>query len=245
MMRKTILITGSSRGIGRAIALNLYDRNYNVIINYKKEHEKARQVVDKLRSRGLNALAIQADISKFEQVQSLYKKIEETFGPVDILVNNAGIGNIKLAQDISVEDWREIFANNVDGMFFCTKLALDKMIKRQTGTIVNISSVWGQTGAAMESHYSATKGAIISYSKALAKELAPSNIRVNVVAPGGIITDMTLALGKNVLDEYAQEVPLGRMGYPEEIADLVNFLISDKAKYITGQVIGVNGGYYM
>jgi len=244
-MRKTVLITGSSRGIGRAIALSFLGKEYNVIVNDKKEEEKALEVVQILRENGLDAMAIKADVSDFNQVEEMFKTIRKRFRKVDILINNAGIARLNLAQDVSLEEWDEIFATNVNGMFNCTKLALPDMISNKDGIIVNTSSVWGQTGGSMESAYAATKGAIIAYTKSLAMELAPSNIRVNAVAPGGVLTDMTMVLSQETLDGFAQEVPMGRLAYPEEIADAVEFLVSDKSKYITGQVLAINGGYYM
>lgn len=244
-MRKTILITGASRGIGRAIALSIDNSQFNIVINYKKEAKKAEELVRIIRNKGINAIAVQADVSDFKQVENMYEEINKTFGKVDILINNAGISFSNFAQNITVDEWHEIFATNVDGVFYCTKMALNDMISNKDGVIINISSVFGQTGGALESHYSATKGAVISYSKALAKELAPSNIRVNVVAPGGILTDMTKPLGDEILDDYVSEIPIGRMGLPEDIANVVKFLISDAASYITGQVIAVNGGYYI
>lgn len=244
-MRKTILITGASRGIGRAIALSIDNSQFNIVINYKKEAKKAEELVRIIKNKGINAIAVQADVSDFKQVENMYEEINKTFGKVDILINNAGISFSNFAQNITVDEWHEIFATNVDGVFYCTKIALNDMISNKNGVIINISSVFGQTGGALESHYSATKGAVISYSKALAKELAPSNIRVNVVAPGGILTDMTKPLGDEILNDYVSEVPIGRMGLPEDIANVVKFLISDAASYITGQVIAVNGGYYI
>lgn len=244
-MRKTILITGSSRGIGRATALSLTDKQLNVVVNYKEQHEKAHEVVEILRSRGMNAISIQADISQFDQVKKMFDQIQNTYGGVDILVNNAGIASVAFCQDVSVEMWHEIFSVNVDGMFYCTKFALQNMISKKSGVIVNLASIWGQTGGSMESHYSATKGAIMSYTKALASELGPSNIRVNAVAPGGIYTDMIAGLSKAALDAYASEVPLTRIGEAHEIANTIKFLISDDASYITGQIIAVNGGHYM
>ena len=243
-MRKTILITGASRGIGRATALSLEDKNLNVVVNYKEQKEKADEVVKELREKGLNAIAIQADISDFEQVEKMYEEIENTFGPVDILVNNAGIATTRFCQDVSIDEWHEIFNVNVNGMFYCTKFALKHMINKKSGRIVNLTSVWGQTGGSMESHYAATKGAIISYTKAIATELALSNIRVNAVAPGGVDTDMLANLPQAAKDAYAQEVPMGRLGQAHEIANVIKFLISDEASYITGQIIAVNGGYY-
>ncbi|MDO5027371.1 MAG: 3-oxoacyl-ACP reductase FabG [Tissierellia bacterium] len=242
-MRKTVLITGASRGIGRACALLLDDKSLNVVINYKKEKEKAQEVVDQLRQKGLNAISIQADISDFKQVQQMFNTIEDSFGSVDILVNNAGISSMSQCQDVSLASWKDTFSTNVDGLFYCTKLAIPKMISNKYGIIVNVASIWGQTGAPMESHYGATKGAVIAYTKSLARELGPSNIRVNAVSPGCIDTDMLKGVSKRALEAFAQEVPLGRLGRPEEVGQVIKFLISDQASYITGQVINVNGGY--
>lgn len=241
-MRKTILITGASRGIGRAFALSLEDTDLNVIINYKEQKSKAEEVVNALRSKGLNAISVKADISVYENVEKMFDEIHKTFGDVDILINNAGIASMKFAQDISCKDWTEIFGTNVNGMFFCTKFALKDMLSKKSGIIVNLTSIWGQIGGALETHYSATKGAIISYTKSLAKEVAPSNIRVNAVSPGGVNTDMLKEVPIEALKSYCDEVPMGRLAQPEEVADLINFLISDKSKFITGQVIGINGG---
>lgn len=242
-MRKTVLITGASRGIGRATALLLDDTSLNVVINYKKEEEKAQEVVTILRDRGLNAIAVQADISDFGQVEKMFSTIEETFGSVDILVNNAGISSMSQCQDVSLESWRDTFKTNVDGLFHCTKLAIPNMISNKYGIIVNIASIWGQTGAPMESHYAASKGAVIAYTKSLARELGPSNIRVNAVSPGCIETDMLNGVSKRAIEAFAQEVPLRRLGKAEEVGQVIKFLISDQASYITGQVINVNGGY--
>ena len=242
-MRKTILITGASRGIGRATALSFEDKNLNIVINYKKETEKAAEVVSILRKKGLNAISIQADISDYSQVVKMFDIIDETFGSVDILINNAGIASMRQCQDVSVEEWKEIFSTNVDGLFYCIKLAIPKMISNKYGVIVNLASIWGQTGAPMESHYGASKGSVIAYTKSLAKELGPSNIRVNAVSPGCIDTDMLDGVSKKALEEFAYDIPLGRLGRPEEVANVINFLVSDKSSYITGQVINVNGGY--
>lgn len=242
-MRKTILITGASRGIGRATALSFEDKNLNIVINYKKETEKAAEVVSILRKKGLNAISIQADISDYSQVVKMFDIIDETFGSVDILINNAGIASMRQCQDVSIEEWKEIFSTNVDGLFYCIKLAIPKMISNKYGVIVNLASIWGQTGAPMESHYGASKGSVIAYTKSLAKELGPSNIRVNAVSPGCIDTDMLDGVSKKALEEFAYDIPLGRLGRPEEVANVINFLVSDKSSYITGQVINVNGGY--
>lgn len=242
-MRKTILITGASRGIGRACALSFNDKNYNIVVNYKKEAQKAQEVVEAIRKKGLNAISVQADISDYSQVVHMFDIINDTFGSVDILINNAGIASMRQCQDVSIDDWKSIFQTNVDGMFYCVKLAIPKMISNKYGIIINVASIWGQTGAPMESHYGATKGAIIAYTKSLARELGPSNIRVNAVSPGCINTDMLDGVSARALEAFAEEIPLGRLGEAEEVANVINFLTSDKASYITGQIINVNGGY--
>lgn len=243
-MKKTVLITGASRGIGRETALNFFDTNYNVVINYKKEKKLAKEVVDILRNRGINAMCIQADISNIHDVKNMFDEIHSNFGLVDILINNAGIASIRFAQDVSFEEWNEIFGTNVNGMFYCTKLSLQDMLYKKSGCIVNLTSIWGEIGAALESHYAATKGAVISYTKSLAKELGPSNIRVNAVAPGGVDTDMLKDVPKQAIRTYCEEVPMRRLANPKEVSDLIHFLISDNSSFITGQIIGINGGFY-
>ena len=174
----------------------------------------------------------------------MFKLIEKNFGGVDKLVNNAGIALYpKLCQEVESSEWQRVLSVNATGQFNTCRMAVPYMVSQKRGAIVNLSSVWGQTGGSMESTYGASKGAVIAYSKALAKELGPSNIRVNVVAPGCILTDMTSILSQEILDSFAEEVPLLRNGKPEEVAQVINFLLSDKASYVSGQVIGVNGGY--
>ncbi len=241
-MKKTVLITGSSRGIGRAIALKLAEGDYNIVINYKERKDKADEVVDIIRSMGKDCIAIGADVSDYSQVEKMFDKIFDRFGKVDILVNNAGISVYGLLQDITIDDWHNVYGTNVNGMFYCTKLASPKMISQKYGKIINISSMWGIVGAACESLYASTKGAINSFTKSIAKELAPSGITANVVAPGVVLTDMLGQLGEEALEIVRQETPLNRHSEPEEIAEVVDFLLSEKGDFFTGQIISPNGG---
>ena len=188
---------------------------------------------------------IQADIRKTTEVENMFNEIEKTFGNVDILINNAGIASIRFFQDITEEEWEDIFNVNVHGSYRCIKRAIPSMINNKYGKIIGISSIWGVTGGALESHYSATKGAIISMNKALAKELGYSGITVNTVAPGGVDTDMLSSVPKESIDAYCQEFPLQRLAKPEEIASAVKFLISKEASYITGHVLNINGGAFI
>lgn len=241
-MKRTVLITGSSRGIGRAIALKLAEGNYNIVINYKERKDKADQLVEIIRSKGKDCIAIQADVSDHKQVEMMFDKVFERFGKVDILVNNAGISVYGMLQDITIEDWHNVYGTNVNGMFYCTKAATPKMISQKYGKIINISSMWGIVGASCEGLYASTKGAINIFTKSIAKELAPSGITANVVAPGVVLTDMLGQLGEEALEVVREETPLGRHSQPEEIADVVEFLISEKGDFFTGQIISPNGG---
>lgn len=245
MKQNTILITGSSRGIGKEIAKLLAKENYNVIIHYEKNKENAKKVFDEIYTYNKNILMIKADLRKTNEVDYMFKKIEEKFKNVDILINNAGISDISFFQDIKEKTWLDIFDVNVNGQYRCIKRAIPKMIEQQYGKIIGISSIWGVTGAALEVHYSATKGAIIAMNKALAKELSYSNITVNTIAPGAVETQMLENIKKEDLDEYIKEIPLRRLAKPLEIAEVVKFLISDKANYITGEVININGGAFI
>lgn len=192
---------------------------------------------------GSNAFSVKADVSDAKQVFDMFDKINKTFGSVDILVNNAGIAQQKLFTDISEDDWDRMFNVNVKGMFNCCKVAVPDMVRRKCGNIINVSSMWGLVGASCEVHYSAAKGAVISFSKALAKELGPSNIRVNCVAPGVISTDMNRCLDSETIKQLKEETPLGSVGEPLDVANLILFLASDSSKFITGQVISANGGF--
>lgn len=242
-MKKTVVITGSSSGIGAAIAREFAGNENNIVINYKSNKTAALELLNEVRSKGSQAIAIGADVSDFAQAENLINSAIEQFGRVDILVNNAGISRRELFTDITPESWEEIFKVNVHSAFHCSNLAVKDMLKRHFGKIINISSVWGITGASCEVHYSSTKAALIGLTKALAKELGPSNITVNCVAPGVIKTKMNEFLNKDEIDDLNESTPLGRMGEPCEVAKLVKFLASAEADFITGQVISPNGGF--
>ena len=244
-MQKTAFVTGASRGIGRAIAKKLALEGYCVGVNYLKEKEKAESLVEELQSLGLAAMAVQADVSDAAAVTDAIRAVERRFSPVDLLVNNAGIAQQDLFQYTDAALWRRLFAVNVDGAYHTIQAVLPEMIARQSGSIVNISSMWGLRGASCEVGYSATKAAIIGLTRSLAMELAPSRIRVNCVAPGVIRTDMVEQLGQETMDALREETPIGRLGLPEDIANAVAFLASEQASFITGQVLTADGGYIL
>ena len=235
----TFLITGASRGIGAEIAREAYELGHNVVINYAHSREKAETLA---KSLGDRAAAIKADVSVKSEVDEMFRKSQELFGGVDVLVNNAGVSSFGILQDISEEEWDRVFGINVKGAFLCAKAALGHMIRNHGGVIVNISSMWGLVGASCEVHYSASKAALIGMTKALAKELGPSGIRVNCVAPGVIDTDMNRKLTEDDLAVLREETPLGKIGKTSDVAASVMFLASDGGKFITGQVISPNGG---
>ena len=240
---KTVLITGSSRGIGAATARRLA-KNYKIVINYKNSKDQALALLKELREINPFVIAIKADVSKEDEVVSMFETIEKNFGSVDILINNAGISHFSLIQDMSFDKWREIMDVNLNSVFLNSKRAVSKMIEKKYGVIINISSIWGDFGASMEACYSASKGAINVFTKALAKELAPSNIRVNAIAPGMVDTDMMKRdFDYDQLEDLKNEVGLNRFASPDEIASLIEYLISDDASYITGDIIHINGGF--
>lgn len=238
---KTVLVTGGSRGIGKAIAIKFAENNYNVILNYNKSYEAAKKIEDTYK----NIRIFRADVSNSKDVQSMINFANETFGGIDILVNNAGIGCTGLLQDLTFEEWQDVFNVNVNGVFNCTRCILPYMISKQKGKIINISSIWGMVGASCEVAYSASKAAVIGFTKALAKEVGPSGITVNVVAPGIIMTDMVNQYSVEEFDDIRNQIPLGEIGSTEDIANAVYFLASDESKYITGQVLSPNGGWVM
>ncbi len=243
MNKKNAVITGASRGIGRAIALLFAKKGYNVVINYKSNDEKAVQLKNEIEQNGGVAEIFKSDVGNYDEAKELIDFCTEKFGQLDVLVNNAGIAQIKLFTDITQDDWNEIVKTNLTGVFNCSQHATKQMLKKHAGSIINISSMWGQVGASCEVHYSTVKAGIIGFTKALAKELAPSNIRVNCIAPGVIDTDMMQGFTDDELSDIKNDIPLGRLGTPNDIAELALFLASEKASYITGQIIGSNGGY--
>ena len=240
---KTALVTGSSRGIGRAVARELAHQGWAVGINYLHREDKAQELVEELTAAGCQAAAFQADVADGAAVASIVKELGETFSPVELVVNNAGVAGQSLFQDISDEMWNRYLAVNLGGARNTIKAALPHMISEKRGCIVNISSIWGQRGASCEVAYACTKAGIIALTRSLAMELAPSGIRVNCVAPGVINTDMVQVLGQETLDELAKETPLGRLGTPEDIAYAVSFFASERAGFITGQVLTADGGF--
>lgn len=242
-MNKTALITGSSRGIGRATALKLAEEGYNICINYIERGDLADGLAAELKSRGHEAIAFQADVADRNQVDAMVSEVTGRFGKVDLLVNNAGVAGQALFQDVTDEVWDRYFSVNLNGARNTIQAVLPGMLHSKSGVIVNVSSIWGLHGASCEVTYSCTKHALIGLTRSLAMELAPSNIRVNCVAPGVINTDMVQVLGKEVLDELADQTPLGRLGTPEDIAEAICFLASDKASFITGQVLVSDGGF--
>lgn len=242
-MNNTALITGASRGIGKAIAELFAENGYNVVINYRSSDAKAHELYNKLTKNNRSAMLIKADVSIREQVDEMYAEIKQAYGGVDVLINNAGIAEQKLFTDVSEDDWDNMFDINVKGMFNCTQAVLNDMISNKYGKIINISSIWGLVGASCEVAYASSKAAVIGFTKSLAKELGPSNICVNCIAPGIIDTDMNASLDDNAIKELKEQTPLIRLGSPADIANLALYLASDKAGFITGQIISPNGGF--
>jgi len=242
---KTAVITGSSRGIGRAIALKLADMGANIVLNSTINSDAIDEVEKEVAQKGVKVLTTKCDVSNFEEVERMFESVITEFGKVDILVNNAGITRDNLLLRMNENDWDEVLDTNLKSIFNCTKIAAKIMLKNKSGKIVNISSVSGLTGAAGQSNYSASKAGAIGFTKAAAREFASRGITVNAVAPGLIQSRMTDKLSEQVKEKYLASIPLGRFGTPEEVADLVSFLVSEKANYITGQVIHIDGGMVM
>lgn len=236
-MLKTVLITGGSRGIGARTAEVFADAGYTPIINYNNSSQKAIELAEKT-----GGIAVKADISDIGQTEQMINEIIKQYKKIDVLVNNAGVSLIGLFDSEDPEKIKKLFDINVFGTLNCTRLVLPYMLKRKYGKIINISSMWGQTGASCEVYYSASKAAVIGFTKALAKETGPSGINVNCVSPGFIMTDMNRCYSESEIEEIKNEIPVGRCGEPDDIAKTILFLASENAGFITGQVIGVNGG---
>ncbi len=243
-MNKTVLITGASRGIGAQTALYFAEQGYDVAINYLVNIEKAKEVAAKIEHLGRRACLAQADVADPVSVNEMVQNITKTLGSINVLVNNAAIAKQALFTDVSFEEWNRMAAVNIGGMMNVTKAVLPQMISRKSGSIVNVSSIWGICGASCEVHYSATKAAVIGATKALAQELAPSNIRVNCVAPGLVDTEMNQNLSAEDLEGFKNETPLGKIGTPEDIAKSIFFLASEEhSPFTTGQILSPNGGF--
>ncbi len=240
---KTVLITGSSRGIGRATAVTFAKNGYDVAVNYKKSSEAAEKLCLDLKQYGVKAKAFQTDVADKSAVNEMINQIEADFGKITVLVNNAGIAEQALFSDITDEMWDRMFDINVKGAYNCTQAVLPHMIHNKYGRIINVSSMWGISGASCEVHYSASKAALIGFTKALAKEVGLSGITVNCVAPGVIATEMNGHLSEDIIEELKNETPLNRIGTPEDVAEAIYFLASDKASFITGQTLSVDGGF--
>ena len=240
-MEQVALVTGASRGIGREIAKSLAKQNIKVIANYNNSEEKAIELKKELEAEGIEIDIVKADVSKREEIKNLVKYAIENYGKIDILINNAGISEYKLFTDETDEDWNKVINTNLYSAFAVSQEVIPNMIKNKNGCIINISSVWGMVGASMEVLYSVSKAGIDGLTKALAKELGPSNIRVNAIAPGIVDTDMCKNFTKEEIANIKEEIPLERIGKVEDISKCINWLINDN--YTTGQIISINGGW--
>jgi len=242
---KVAVVTGASRGIGRAIALELAGLGASVVVNYRSNADAAAEVVEAVEAEGGQAMAVQADVGDFEQAVRLIKTATESLGQVDILVNNAGTTRDQLLMLMKEDDWDVVLRTNLKSAFNCCKAVARQMVRQRGGRIVNISSVSGICGQGGQTNYSASKAGLIGFTKSLAKELGPRNVTVNAIAPGFVLTDLTADLPAELVEQAIEVTPLRRMGRPEEIAHAVAFLVSDRAAFITGEVLTVDGGLVM
>lgn len=239
---KTVLITGASRGIGAQTARLFAQNGYAVAINYCHSKQEAEQLAEELTVQGCEAFSVYGDVANETDVKSMVQHVLQRCGHIDVLVLNAGIAQQKLLTDTDTAEWRQMIGVHLDSAYFCSKAVIPDMVSRKKGRIITISSMWGVTGASCEVAYSAAKAGVIGFTKALAKELGPSGITVNCVAPGVIDTDMCASLGQDTKVDLAEETPLSRLGTTQDVAETIAFLASDRAAFITGQVVGVNGG---
>jgi len=242
MGNKTVLVTGSSRGIGKAIALKFAQMGYNVVINCSRSVDELEKTKAGIEAFGVSCLAYPADVADYEAVRDLFEKIERQFGGLDVLVNNAGISYIGLLTDMTPDDWSRVINTNLTSVYNCCSFAIPMMLRNKSGKIINISSVWGNVGAACEVAYSASKGGMNALTRALAKELAPSNIQVNAIACGAIDTEMNHFLSEEERKELIEEIPADRLGQAEEVADLA-WQLANSSAYLTGQIIALDGGW--
>lgn len=238
---KNIIVTGGSRGIGKCLTQNFAKAGHNVVLNYNKSKKEAEQIKKELEEQGIKIEIFKADVSKREDVNKLIKFAIKTMGGIDVLINNAGIAKLQMFQDVTEETWNEIMDTNLKSVYYTIQGVLPEMLQKKSGCIINISSMWGSTGASCEAVYSASKAGMDAITKSLAKELGPSNIRVNSIAPGVINTDMNSVLDEKIKEELKKETPLEKIGEPIDIYRCAKWLIEDE--FTTGQVISVNGGY--
>ena len=240
---RTVLITGASRGIGAQTACLFAKNGDAVAINYHRSAEQAQALVEEIQALGGQAIAVQADVSDEYQVRRMVQEVEDRFGEIDLLIHNAGIAHQGLLTDMTADEWRQVMGVHLDGAYYCCHAVVPSMVRRHSGVILTVSSMWGEVGASCEVAYSAAKAGLIGFTKALAKELGPSGIRVNGVAPGVIATDMCANLDEETVAALKDETPLMRIGAPQDVAQALVFLASEEASFITGQILSVNGGF--
>ncbi|MGM9945820.1 MAG: 3-oxoacyl-[acyl-carrier-protein] reductase [Lysinibacillus sp.] len=242
---KTAVVTGGSRGIGRAICIELAKQGANVVVNYSGSEDKAKQVVSQIEELGAQAIAVQANVADSAAVDTMMKQAVEVFGTLDILVNNAGITRDNLLMRMKEQEWDDVVDTNLKGVFLCTKAVTRQMMKQRAGRIINISSIVGVAGNPGQANYVAAKAGVIGLTKTCAQELASRNILVNAIAPGFITTEMTDSLPEELKEEMLKQIPLAKLGQPEDVAKAVVFFASDNANYITGQTLHIDGGLVM